>query len=108
MSTPKPETKTQSSIQKALRNRGAYVLKIHGSEMQTAALDLVVCYRGVFCAIEVKQPGEPATPRQAKIIRDVAAAGGRSSVAYSVEDALRVLDAIDEERDWAELKNRLP
>jgi hypothetical protein len=103
VATKKPETKTQEDIQKALRARGAYVVKIHGSVFQTAALDLMVCYRGRFVNLEAKQPGEAATPRQAKIIRDVARAGGRSSVVFSVEDAMRVLDDIDEEMEGWEM-----
>ena len=58
------ETDITKRIIKTLRSRGAYVLKIHGSEMQPKSVDLVACLGGQFIGIEVKQPGKHATERQ--------------------------------------------
>jgi hypothetical protein len=46
----------------------------------------------VFCAIEVKRPGEVATPEQLDFLAMVADAGGRSGVAHSPEEALAIME----------------
>lgn len=97
--TKKPETTLQTAIQDAVRKRGGYPTKIHGSVFQVDSVDLICCYRGVYVAFEAKVLGNDATPRQAKRLREISTAGGRASVVYSVDDAMKVLDEIDEEMD---------
>jgi hypothetical protein len=97
VSTQKEETTLQQRIQKAVRERGGYAVKIHGSVFQPDAVDLVICYRGRFVGLEAKVLGEEATPRQAKRLREISAAGGRASVVFAVSDVMKVLDDIDEE-----------
>lgn len=42
-----------------------------------SSLDCIVCYRGVFLAIETKAPKKKPTPRQELCIAQMRAAGGR-------------------------------
>lgn len=95
MATRKPESSLQEKIQQALRKRGAYVVKVHGSIFQPDTVDLIVCFKGRFVGLEAKILGNEATPRQAKRLRQIADAGGVASVVFSVEDAMRVLDEME-------------
>ena len=54
--------------------------------MGAATVDVLICYRGRFFAIECKRPGvsEP-TPRQACVMRAIAEAGGGAWVENSVD-----------------------
>lgn len=88
-----PEARIGRSIRKWFEDRGAFVFKVHGSEMMMVGLpDLMVCYRGHFIGIEVKQPGQRPTPRQTYVHGLIRAAGGRAIVATSIDDVRRQLD----------------
>lgn len=79
----------------ALRARGAYVWKNHGSVFMTAGLpDIVGVYCGDFIAVETKMPGKENTVSevQHRVHDHIRAAGGRVIVATSVRQALTVLD----------------
>lgn len=55
---------------------GGEVLKVHGSgTQQSGQPDHIVCIRGRFVAIELKQPGKRPTPLQMKRLRSWAKAG---------------------------------
>jgi len=45
----------------------------------------------VFVFIEVKKPGKKPTPAQQSYLEKLAAAGGIAGIAYSLEDAIRIL-----------------
>lgn len=47
---------------------------------------------GRFVAIEVKIPGKTPTDTQLNFIKQVKKAGGLAGVAYSVEDAQKIID----------------
>jgi hypothetical protein len=47
---------------------------------------------GRYFALEVKQPGERATPEQRAFIDSVLAGGGIAGVVYSYEDARKLLE----------------
>lgn len=90
------EANTVAAIRRALLDRGAFVVKLHGGAMQRAGLpDLVVIYRGRTYWFEVKQPGGRPTPLQAATIDAIRAAGGAAYVVTSVAEALRIVDAGD-------------
>ncbi len=60
-----------------------------------ATVDVLFCYRGRFYAVETKRPGvNKSTPRQASVLREVAAAGGGIAVENSVglETVRKMLD----------------
>lgn len=99
----------EKDIQKAiidfLRYKGCVVVKfpsvgIYKKETnsyipqpQKGISDLLVCVppAGAFVAIEVKRPGNKATPDQEVFIQQVTTRGGRAFVAESVDDVARQL-----------------
>lgn len=112
------ETYVVGRILKALRERGYYVEKIHGSEFQAAGIpDLIGFAPGFGFGIEVKDPKRSGYSRsereaiasltslgiptgsaggcsklQALHIRRIIRAGGKAGVATSVEEALAVVE----------------
>jgi Holliday junction resolvase len=82
-----------SKIKKALTEKGAYVIKTHGSLHSAGLPDIFVCYQGHFIGIEVKRPEtrHTVTERQQANLDQIAAAGGTAGVATSVEEALRLV-----------------
>jgi Holliday junction resolvase len=82
-----------------LRSRGGFWIKVHGSPMQQAGIpDIVGCYKKRFTSFEVKKNSTlKATPLQAFTMEEIRTKGGGISVLISTpEEALRVLDRIDE------------
>lgn len=63
-----------------------------------STVDFLVCYRGVFIAIEAKAPGGRGklTGRQMKTLRDIADAGGVTIVVDTIEcyGLIRMLDRL--------------
>lgn len=93
-----PESKLSRQIQAALRKRGAFCFKVHGSEYMMSGLpDIIVCYEGVFIGLETKTPeGKEPTRRQLYVHGNIRAAYGHVHVVRSVDGALAVLDGVDE------------
>jgi len=94
------ESAIQRRIILALREAGAYVVKVQVADAGTP--DLLVCHGGRFFAMEVKKPGQYPTAIQRHRLAQVRAAGGVATVVRSVEDALASLkrhadDDADEE-----------
>lgn len=92
----------ESDIVRAIRERvarvfgpRAAVLKIHGSAFQSFSVDLVGVVGGQCFAIEVKIPGKHATPRQLAFLAQWAAAGARTGVATSADEALEIITGLD-------------
>lgn len=56
--------------------------------------DRVICYKGLFVAIEVKVPGKTATVRQRTRIAEIINAGGRAEVVWSVENVREIIDSL--------------
>jgi hypothetical protein len=74
-----PETRLRIKIVEALKFNfpGLRPIKIHGNQYQEAGItDLICCYKGLFIAIEVKQPGEFSEPIQARFQKTIRDAGG--------------------------------
>jgi len=104
------EQQTQSAILDLIRfrggvatrvNSGAAVFKgsngvvnvIRGAEKGTS--DIIGLYRACYLAIEVKYGKGKPTPEQLEFLRMVRDAGGYPLIAYDVDDAIKLLDAID-------------
>lgn len=62
--------------------------------MGSPSLDCLVCYRGLFIAIETKAPGKKPTPRQETTISEYRAAGA-------------IVLVIDGEKGYEELRQAL-
>lgn len=100
VSTPKPplESKVVKKILIAIRARGGFWFKIHGTPLMLAGLpDIVGCYMGRFVAFEVKRgPGIPAKPIQEFMMGRIRRAGGVTLLIHSVQMALDGLREIEE------------
>lgn len=100
MSTRKPplESRTVKKILDALRKRGGFWNKTHGNPMVTKGLpDIIGCYRARYVAFEVKRDAlKKPTKLQRYKLEEIARAGGVARTISSVEEALRILDRIDE------------
>ncbi len=95
------ENKRQAGIVKALKRDGAWIVKLHQTGRTRRGLpDLIACYRGIFIAVEVKQPHHKTaaarTQHQIRELHDVRAAGGIAIIATTYQDVREALDDIDE------------
>jgi hypothetical protein len=86
-----PEAAIKKQIREWLRQEGAYIFSPVQMGYGASTLDLLVCWKGRFVAIEVKAEGKKLTPRQELLTSEIRAAGGRAFTAYSVDDVARAL-----------------
>jgi Holliday junction resolvase len=90
------EKAVDGRIAKAVRRRGAWTFKVHGSAAMRRGLpDRMVCYRGYFLAIEVKKPGGKPTPIQEHELEQIRHAGGIAIVATDVDVVEEAMNHID-------------
>jgi hypothetical protein len=95
-----PEARLGRQIQKAVKERGGFIFKVHGGPTMMAGLpDLICCYRGVFMGFEVKMPGNKPSAIQARRHVEIQEANGVAVVVYSVSEVMTCLDAVDGELD---------
>lgn len=101
--TVPPEARLVVRIQKVLEELGARSFKIVGSDegfQEVGIPDLLVCYRGFFIGLEVKQPGaeKDVSPRQSLVLKQIEEAGGIARVVSSVAQVRRILANVDRKR----------
>ncbi len=103
------ERDVQAAVVELLQLRGAECVRVNGGAVKTetgfvrfnrvgkgkTCADLLVCYRGVFCAVECKRPGEKPTEKQAAFLAAINAAGGVGVTVWGVTDMADVLGRID-------------
>lgn len=91
------ESAFQKKVIDYIESRGGYKIKIHVSSYQTEGEpDVVCCYRGKFCAFELKQ-GSTLSDLQEIKLELIRKAGGIALEVKTIEDIAKVFDAIDEE-----------
>ena len=91
-----PEARLSRQIMKALKERGAWCFKVHGSEYQPAGIpDILGCYQGIMFGVETKMPGNKPSEIQNYRMAQMQKAGAVVVVAYSVNDALAVVHQIE-------------
>lgn len=89
------EKNIENKIKSYLKSKGAYYVKYHGNQFsQVGVPDLLVCYKGNFIGIEVKNEIGKTSPLQDVNILNIKKAGGLAFVARSVEDVQKVIDNI--------------
>jgi hypothetical protein len=89
-----PESRLVKKIQDRIKLLGGFPVKLHGGDnpfQQAGISDLLICYHGMFVAIEAKMPGQKPSALQRTFLRQVKEAGGVAGVAYSVEEAEELL-----------------
>jgi hypothetical protein len=92
-----PEARLVKRIQAYITSKGGRSFKIVGNEegrQEVGIPDLLVCYRGFFVGLEVKQPGAEHTvrPRQKRVLKQIEEAGGVAEVVSSVEDVRLIFE----------------
>lgn len=91
---------TERSITRAIKaaldkEPSVWHLKYAGGFYGTAGIpDLIVCVRGKFVALEVKQPGNYPTQIQRHVSAKITSAGGLCVTVRSVDEALAVVRGI--------------
>lgn len=90
------ESRLSRRIAQALRAKGAFVFKVHGSALMMAGLpDLIGVYKGRFFGFETKMPeGADPTPIQRLRHQQIREAGGHVAVVRTVGQALDALASL--------------
>lgn len=89
---PRSEARLQRAIQHELRLRGFWTRKLHGGPFSVAGdPDLLAIRHGRAYALEVKRPGEVASPIQLRRLEELEAHGAVVGVVHSVEEAVRLV-----------------
>lgn len=90
------ESLVQAKIIKHLQNRHAYVVKVITASKAGVA-DLLVCYKGLFIAIEVKAPGKLGNQSELQKVNAamVRASGGVSLLVDNLQDVVAFFDSLD-------------
>lgn len=95
------KTPLESAFQKKviayIESRGAYTIKIHVSSYQTEGEpDVVCCYKGRFCAFELKQ-GSVLSDLQEIKLELIRESGGVAMEVKDINQIAEAFDKIDEE-----------
>ena len=81
------ESNFQTLVKHHLTDKGAYVINIWGGGYQSSGIpDLIVCYKGIFIAFELKTDYNKATERQLWHIEAINNAGGFAIIFYYNKD----------------------
>ncbi len=89
------EKNIEKKIKTYLKSKGAYYFKHHGNQFsQVGVPDIIVCYKGRFIGIEVKNETGKTSPLQDVNLKMINDAGGIGIVARCVEDVSKVIDNI--------------
>lgn len=88
------ESAIVADIMRELKRLGGWWIKTHGGAFQVSGIpDIIGCYRGRFCGLEVKRPrvGRP-TKLQLFVLEAIRQAGGLAEIVTSVDEVRRVLE----------------
>lgn len=91
------ESRRSRTIMDALRAKGYFCFKVHGSEYMMAGLpDIIVCAEGLFIGLEVKHPEtrSDVSARQEYVHGLIRAAHGEAHVVCSANEALSLVQRI--------------
>jgi penicillin-binding protein-related factor A (putative recombinase) len=91
------ESVFQNKVIKYIEERGGYKIKIHASSYQTEGEpDIVCCYKGRFCAFELKQ-GSKLSDLQIIKLEMIRKSGGIAMEVKDINQIKEVFDRIDED-----------
>jgi Holliday junction resolvase len=93
---PQLESSIVASIVRVAKQRGWWIMKIHGGPYQLAGVpDLLLIKNGTAMFFEVKQPGKKATPLQVRRMAEIQQEGGAAChVVTSKGEAVELLEAV--------------
>lgn len=96
----KPETIFKEKVLNYFKTiPNLWVLKVYGNAIQSGGIpDLLICYKGRFIALELKDPNEKntygATGRQLIHIKKIKQCGGLAYVVDSMEEIKQIIESI--------------
>ena len=91
------ESAFQKKVIDYIESRGGYKIKIHASSYQTEGEpDIVCCYKGRFCAFELKQ-GSKLSDLQIIKLEMIRKSGGIAMEVKDINHIKEVFDRIDED-----------
>jgi Holliday junction resolvase len=96
MST-QPEARISKAIMAALRARGIFCFKVHGSaEQMTGLPDILACVEGRFVGFETKMPDkrQNVSARQIIVHKAIQASQGIAVVVCGVKEAMGIVDEL--------------
>jgi len=71
----------------------SYFIKIHGNRYQTATVDIMGVWRGIFVAFEVKRSKKQRlTKRQEYALKKMREAGGEAHAVYSLDEVKELFE----------------
>ncbi len=88
------EKQIENKIKNYLKTvSGLFYWKEHGGMYGTAGIpDLIICYRGRFIALEVKNERGKLTPLQSATLEKIKRCGGIAKAVKSVEDVKEIIE----------------
>lgn len=90
------EKTIENKIKSYLKSKGAYYFKHHGNQFsQVGVPDIIVCYKGRFIGIEVKNEAGKTSPLQDYNLEAIQNAGGVGLVARDVQIVKELLEYLD-------------
>jgi hypothetical protein len=93
-----PEGRVKDAIKRQLKAMGAwYFMPVSNGMGQVGIPDIIICYRGLFVAIEAKAPGKrnAVTENQKRVIEAIRTAHGYAWVVDDVNDLPILFNALD-------------
>lgn len=100
----KAETKFKKKVQDYLKTiPNLWQLKVYGNAVQSGGIpDILICYKGRFIALELKDPDEKntygATRRQKAHITRINKCGGIGCVVDSLDQVKEIINKISREQ----------
>ena len=94
-----PESKVKDKIKAICKERGAYyAMPVMGGMASNGTPDFLICYKGLFIAIEAKAGKGKATPLQLVRLKEINKAGGAAMIINedSIASLVELLDNIDQ------------
>ena len=89
------ESAFQKKVIDYIESRGGYKIKIHASSYQTeGGPDIVCCYKGRFCAVELKQ-GSKLSEVQTIKLEMIRNSGGIAMEVKDINQIKEIFDKID-------------
>jgi hypothetical protein len=92
----------EDCIRTRINALGGWEVKIHGSEFQSGCPDLLICYKGRFVALEVKNPNGNERRKDIQIsrIKKIRLAGGIGEFIQNIALLDEIIATIDRNEIW--------
>lgn len=93
------ESAFQKKVLSYIKSRGGYAIKIHASSYQLEGEpDVVCCYKGFFCAFELKTGTDLSDLQEVKLgmIQESGGVAMKVTEIAQVEEVFDLIDTVDE------------